>query len=459
MGRSIENSGVTARGGRILVVEDVHTLRDVLCSVLESQGFSVEGAGSVDEAARVASTNEFDCILCDFKLGAKTGLDLLADLRTRGFTTPFILLTAYGSIDIAVEAMKLGASDFITKPFEPTVLAQTLMQVVANPRNLDREPGTRSRRDRSFLTSSPAAQRVIDQAKKVARVDSSVLILGESGTGKELIARLIHHESPRRDKPFVAVNCGAIPAELLESELFGHEEGAFTGATQTRLGVFEIATEGTIFLDEIGDMPLQLQVKLLRTLQERELMRVGGTKVIRINPRVISATHRNIEEALNSGLLREDLYYRLAIVSLLIPPLRERQEDIPLLADHFTRYFSAQFGKAGMSLSPEAIDVLMGYAWPGNGRELENIIERAVILSDGVIGPDDLGVHYGLDMTSLQGAAATLLEVAGEAAKRAEMEAIMKVLSKTAGNKSKAARMLGVSYKTLLNKVKEYQIG
>ncbi|RIL11322.1 MAG: hypothetical protein DCC75_02595 [Proteobacteria bacterium] len=269
------------------------------------------------------------------------------------------------------------------------------------------------------------------------------------------MARYIHEHSPRSNKSFVAINCAAMPSELLESELFGHESGSFTGATQTRTGVFEVASEGTIFLDEIGDMPHQLQVKLLRALQEREIKRVGSNKVIKINPRVIAATNRDIDQALELGRVREDLYYRLAVVQFNIPPLRTRSADIDLLCTFFLDYFGSKLGKV-LEIDETAMDFLKRYSWPGNTRELENVIERAAILADDVITPDHLGIGIDIDFGLLDEAAKTLTEVADLAAKQAEIEFIRKVLGRTSGNKSKAAQLLGVSYKTLLNKVKEY---
>ena len=289
-------------------------------------------------------------------------------------------------------------------------------------------------------------------------MDTSVLLLGESGVGKELIARYIHEHSHRADRPFIAVNCAALPADLLESEFFGHEAGAFTGATQSRIGVLEFASEGTIFLDEIGDMPLALQVKLLRAIQEREVRRIGSNKSVKINPRIISATNRNIEEILEEGLMRDDFYYRLAVVTLEIPPLRERPEDIVALAENYLAYFAEANKKPTPKLQREALSALLGYSWPGNARELENVIERAVVLAEGEIEAKHLGINLNLDLNAIREATLSLPEISQRAAQKAEIEAISRILNQTSGNKSKAAQLLGVSYKTLLNKVKEYGI-
>lgn len=440
------------------MVEDDTALREVLCAVLDNEGFKAYPCGSAEEALQQLGTGSWSCVLSDFKLPGRNGIDLLSDARRLYPNLPFVIMTAFGSIEIAVRALKDGANDFITKPFEPQNLSHMLRQVIDHRRILDRSAGTRSRKSKSLVTQSTDLRKILDQARLVARVDSSVLILGESGTGKELLARFVHDASPRREKPFVAINCAALPPELLESELFGHEAGSFTGATQGRTGVFEAATEGTIFLDEIGDMPPALQVKLLRALQEREIRRVGGSKSIPINPRVIAATNRSIDTAVKEGHLREDLFYRVAVVTFTIPPLRDRPEDVELLANFYTEYFSNYLGKEVL-LTEEAMDFLRHYRWPGNARELENVIERAVILCENRIEPDHLGIHVSLDIAAVERASKTLTEIANEAAARAEKEVIEHILKKTRGNKSRAAHMLGVSYKTLLHKVREYGLG
>lgn len=444
---------------RILLVEDVDSLRDVLASVLEHDGYAVDAFPSAESALQnLKQQQEYACVLADFKLPGMDGIELLKNVRSLLPTVPYIIMTAYGSIEISVEAMKHGANDFICKPFEPDTIRAVISDVIQHRRVLDRSLGIRTRRDRSFLSNSPAVQALLAQAKKVAKVDSPVLILGESGCGKELLARYIHEHSPRRDKQFIAINCAAMPADLLESEFFGHEAGAFTGATQSRVGVLEFASEGTILLDEIGDMPAALQVKLLRALQEREIKRLGSNKAIKINPRIISATNHNIDEALKLGKMREDFYYRIAVISLTVPPLRERPQDIQLLSQYYIDHFAAAMGKPGLSLDKQAERLLTQYAWPGNARELENVIERAVILSGDSIKPEHLGLPLGIDLGALESTTVSLSAIAAEAAKKAEVEIILKTLAQTSGNKSKAAQVLGVSYKTLLNKVKEYKL-
>jgi len=445
--------------GKILLVEDADSLREVLTTVMEREGYTVRAAPNFEGALKFLKTDTFSCVLCDFKLPGRNGIELLQEVREISKTVPFILMTAYGSINIAVEAMKLGANDFLCKPFEPSVLSSVLKQVMEHRRIIEREGGSKVGNDAVFVTESPVLQKIFSQARKVAAVDSSVLILGESGTGKELFAQYIHDQSTRRNEKFLAVNCAAIPTELLESEFFGHEAGAFTGATQTRIGMFELASEGTIFLDEVGDMPLPLQVKLLRALQEREIKRVGGSKVIKINPRVIAATNVNIEETIESGKLREDFYYRLAVVTFTIPPLREREGDITLLVDHFIKVFCEEYQKPEMTISADARKFLCSYGWPGNARELRNVVERAVVMAEDVIKVEHLGISLDVSLEALNEATRSLSEISDSAARKAEVEAISKVLALTGGNKTKAAQLLGVCYKTLLQKVKEYEIG
>ena len=441
-----------------MVVEDADTLRDVIKSVLEDSGFVVDAVPSAEAGIAELKKNTYACILADFRLPGKNGIDLLHATREISQTVPFILMTAYGSIEIAVEAMKLGANDFVCKPFEPQTLVSVLNDVIEFRRIVDRTLGMRTRRDRSFLTENLGAKKLLYQAKKVAKVDSSVLLLGESGTGKELVARFIHEHSPRSDKPFIAVNCASMPPDLLESELFGHEAGSFTGATQTRIGVFELATEGTIFLDEVGDMPPALQVKLLRALQEREIKRVGSNRQIKVNPRIIAATNQDMEKALSDGSVRDDFYYRIAVVTFEIPPLRARPEDVELLTRYYIDYFCSAIGKSGLTLDETACELLKAYPWPGNSRELENVIERAVILADDIIRPEHLGINLKLDLDAIAETSLTLPEIAQRAARKAEIALITKILEQTLGNKTRAAQILGVSYKTLLNKVKEYNL-
>jgi DNA-binding NtrC family response regulator len=442
----------------VLVLEDDKPLREVLCNVLETAGFLILQSSSAEEALPLIETKQIDCILSDFKLGGMSGIELVKKVRELKPHIPCVIMTAFGSIDVAVEAMKSGANDFVAKPFEPAGLARMIREVLKHKRIVDRDALDRGKKPRGFLTISASCEKILAQARHVARVDSSVLIQGESGTGKEVLARYLHEHSERHAEPFIAVNCAAIPPDLLESEFFGHEAGAFTGATQSRVGVLELASKGTVFLDEVGDMPPHLQVKLLRALQEHEIRRVGGTKQIKIMPRVIAATNRNVEEAIETGQMRDDFYYRVAVVTFTLPPLRERRADIMPLVHRSLGHFSMLLGKGEVTLDALAQEMLESYSWPGNIRELENVIERAVLMCDGEVRPEHLGIFVRLDLDTLEEAIKTLPEIASQAVRKAEVEAIERALRMTGGNKSKAADFLGVSYKTLLNKVREYAL-
>jgi len=442
----------------ILLVEDSESLRDVLSTVLRDEGFCVSASSSAEEALELFAKCEFQMVLSDLKLPMKSGLDFLRESREIRPSTPVVVMTAYGEIDTAVQAMKLGAADFITKPFDPGTLCSLIEQILEHRRVIDRSAlGVRKRTPRKLVSQSKEMEELLRQARKVAPLSTPVLILGESGTGKDLLARLIHDGSYAPAQPFVAVNCASTPGELLESEFFGHEAGSFTGATERRIGLFEVASNGTIFLDEIGNMPMALQVKLLRVLQESEIKRIGGNSNTKINTRVLSATNCDIEEAIKKGAFRADLYYRLSVVTLEIPPLRERRGDIPLLANYFVKCLATDMGCEVRPISPEALRMLESYSWPGNVRELENVIERAMIFSSGPILPDTLQLGQTLARENTD-AALSLPEVASIAVRQAEVEAILRVMAQTGGNKSKAAKILGVSYKTLLNKFKEYSL-
>lgn len=441
----------------ILIVEDSAPLRQALCGVLEQEGYRVRSVPSAEEAIEALIAEQVTCVIADFKLTGMNGIDLVRKVRVDHPHLPFLIMTGFGSIDIAVEAMKCGASDFIAKPFEPAHLMPILREVIEHNRIVNRTITCKKRALQGVFTTSPAVEKILAQARRVARVDSPVLLLGESGTGKEVCARYIHEHSPRHDKPFIALNCGAIPSELLESEFFGHEHGAFTGATQSRIGVLELASEGTVFLDEVGEMSPLLQVKLLRALQEHEIRRVGGNRQIRVSPRIIAATNRSIDDALASGAMREDFYFRIAVVTLSLPPLRQRREDIRPMAERLLKHFGPLLGKEQISFDPLALDVLESYAWPGNIRELENVVERAALLANGTVMLDDLGIRIGLDLNAIDEATKTLPEITAAATRRAEIEAIERALTSTGGNKTRAAEILGVSYKTLLNKVREYE--
>ena len=443
--------------GDVLLVEDADSLREALATVLTEAGFSVVATSSAEEALQILATRSFECVLSDFKLTGLDGIELVKRVRAVSPQLPFIIMTALGSVDVAVEAMKGGATDFIAKPFEPQAVVAMLRQIIQHNRIVDR--GSAKRRvHHGLITRSPRLLKVVEQARRVAGVDSPVLLLGESGSGKEVMARFIHEQGSRRLKPFMAVNCGAIPQELLESEFFGHEAGAFTGATQRRVGIFELAEDGTVFLDEVGEMPPHLQVKLLRALQQREIRRVGASTHIPIHARLITATNRSMQESLASGAMREDFYYRIAVVTIDLPPLRERTEDIPDLAHGMIAHFAALSKRDAPTLDPLALDILLAYRWPGNVRELENVIERAVLLAGDTITPEHLGIAVSINFQAFEEATKTLSEVAAAAVREAEADAIARALAATGGNKARAAELLGVSYKTLLSKVKEYAL-
>ncbi len=451
----------------ILVVEDHSGMALLLTQTLEGAKHSVTLAKDGREAIHHLRDRKFDLVLTDLKLPYRNGMDILAEAREKSPLTPVIVMTAYGTIEMAVKAVKEGAYDFLTKPFEPDHLLLLVGKALEKQRLLSenlvlREEFGKHLQFPKIVGSSPALREVVDKVQKVAPSQTTVLLLGESGTGKELFARAIHYLSPRRDGPFVAINCAAIPRDLLESELFGHEKGAFTGAIGRRLGKFELADHGTIFLDEIGDMDLGLQSKLLRVLEGDELMRVGGTSRVRIDVRVVGASNQNLQAAIGRQAFREDLYFRLSVFPITIPPLRDRREDIPALVEHFVEQFCREMKKGPRALSKNAETVVQEYPWMGNVRELQNCIERAVILSDGpTIEREHLGLRTreegeaGIRDVPLEG---KLLDVSQAASRIAESRMIRKVLRETGGNKSKAAQILQVSYKTLLTKIKEYRI-
>jgi len=450
---------------KILIIEDRESMARMLKETIEAAGYKTVIAEDGQEGIRRFREEKVDLVLTDLKLPKKDGIAVLSAVREENPLVPVIIMTAYGTIDIAVKAIKDGAFDFITKPFDTDHLLLLIKKALCNQR-LIAENMLLKEEFSSHLgmpTIIGRSEKILEAAKKVQRVaqtKTTVLLLGESGTGKELFARAIHCLSPRKDFPFVPINCAAIPKELLESELFGYEKGAFTGAETRKLGRFELADKGTVFLDEIGEMDLMLQSKIMRVLQEGEIERVGGVKTIKVDVRIIAATNRDIEKAVSEGRFREDLYYRLNVFPITIPPLRERMEDIPLLVDYFIKKYSAEIKGQEKTITKEALDLLFQYRWKGNVRELENTIERAIILCEGsTIGPEHIILQArpssDLDMIPLEG---SLEDTAKEALRIAETRRIRKALAETKGNKSRAAEILNVSYKTLLTKIKEYGI-
>lgn len=447
----------------ILIVDDEDAQRSVLKGYLEKKGYRIFSASSGNEGIKTVQNNIIDIILSDFKMPDKTGLEVLEEVKKINPEISFVILTAYGTIENAVKAMRLGAFDYISKPVDLDELDLMIERIIEN-RNLKSENQILKNQLKekfkidSFISQSPKMEEVLSVASRAADSRATVLITGESGTGKEVLAKSIHYVSSRKDKPFVAVNIPALPETLLESELFGHEKGAFTGAEKSKKGRFELAHEGTIFLDEIGDIPINLQVKLLRVLQEHQIEKLGSTDTVNIDVRIIAATHQNLEQKIKDGSFREDLFYRLNIVSLNIPPLRERKEDILPLIEHFIEKYSKENGRENLSLSKETVDTLIKYNFPGNVRELENIIERAVVLSRGnTITVNDLpnvvkGFKAEKEIPANE--ETTLIEQVEEL----EKKLIFDALTKSNGNQSQAGRLLGLTERNLRYKMQKYGI-
>ncbi|MFZ2323637.1 MAG: sigma-54 dependent transcriptional regulator [Ignavibacteriaceae bacterium] len=447
----------------ILVVDDEEAQRSVLKGYLEKKGYKIFSASSGNDGIKAVQNNLIDIVLSDFKMPDITGLEVLERVKKINPEISFVILTAYGTVENAVKAMQLGAFDYISKPVDLDELDLLLERIIEN-KNLKSEIQLLKNQLQkkfkidSFISHSPRMEEVLSLASRAADSKATVLITGESGTGKEVLAKSIHYVSSRKDKPFIAVNIPALPETLLESELFGHEKGAFTGAEKSKKGRFELAEAGTIFLDEIGDIPLNLQVKLLRVLQEHQIERLGSTESTSIDVRIIAATHQNLEQKIKDGTFREDLFYRLNIVSLNIPPLRERREDIIPLIDYFVEKYAKENGREKLSLSRETVDLLLKYNFPGNVRELENIVERAVVLSrNDVITLNDLpnvvkGFKAEKEIPNQD--EGTLIERVEEL----EKKLIYDALSKSNGNQSLAGRILGLTERNLRYKMQKYGI-
>ena len=442
----------------ILVVDDEPVQREMIGGFLKKQGFEVIAADSAERALELFRQDAFDLVLTDQKMADMSGLELLQAVHTINAETPVILITAFGTIEAAVAALKHGAIDYLTKPLNLDELLYRIRQVsdryrIINENRELREALQDRHRIEGIIGESGPMLEVLSIVRRVAPSEATVLIRGESGTGKELIAKAIHFGSPRARGPLVKVNCAALPEALLESELFGHEKGAFTGALTSRQGRFELANGGTIFLDEIGDLPLHLQAKLLRVLQEREFEKVGSSRPVRVNVRIMAASHRPLEDLIKAGQLREDLYYRLNVVTIFIPPLRERRSDVALLLDHFLRQYAEKNGKTIRGLTPEGRDILLRYDYPGNVRELENIIERAVVLTrDDVIGSGDLPLTVQ-ELEVADGDRETNLTVAVEALER---RMIRDALARSDGVQTRAAELLGMGERALRYKLIKY---
>jgi DNA-binding NtrC family response regulator len=444
----------------ILLIDDDDSLRRVMEFSLTEAGYKVQAAASGEDGLRLFDKDAFDAVITDITMPGMGGMEVLARVRKRDEQLPVVVITAYGTIESAVEAMKNGAFDYITKPFNRDELRLTLGKAL-KMRRLEKEnielraEVTDRHRFESIIGVSEKIRTVLDLAGRVAASDASVLITGESGTGKELLAKGIHYNSPRADGPFVAVNCAAIPENLIESELFGHVKGAFTGAVKDREGKFELAGGGTLFLDEIGDLRIDLQAKILRALQERQVDRVGGSHPIAVDARVIAATNKDIERAVKEGGFREDLYYRLSVITLHMPPLRERREDIPLLVSHFLKKFSVD---AELRIAAEALLTMKTYGWPGNVRELENVIERASVLKRGeVITVADLPDKLKKEKADVGNIILNLPDE-GISLEDLEKNLIIKALERNKGNQTRAADYLRITRPTLIYRMEKYGI-
>jgi two-component system NtrC family response regulator len=450
---------------QVLIVDDEQVQREMLDGFLRKQGYGVETAGNGAQALDSYRGSSFDLVLTDYRMPGMDGIQLLKELKRLNPEVMVVILTAFGTVGTAVAAMKEGAYDYLTKPID---LDELLLLIQRAEREVSLSRENRDLRDQLrekfkvdfIISASRGMEEALNLVKRAAPSAATVLILGESGTGKELIARAIHYSSPRADRPLVKVNCAALPENLLESELFGHEKGAFTGAVTRRVGRFEQADQGTIFLDEIGDLSPSLQSKLLRVLQEKEFERVGSGQTLKVDVRVVAATNRNLEEAIQKGTFREDLYYRLNVVTVFLPPLRERKEDIPPLIEHFLKKYRRENQKSMVSLSKEARDLLLNYNYPGNIRELENIVERAVVLSRG-----DTIMTQDLPLNLREGKVEDLMKQSGkgrslpETLEEIERLRITQALENSHGVQTRAAEELGISERVLRYKMKKYGIG
>jgi two-component system response regulator AtoC len=454
---------------RVLIIDDEESMRHMLSVILKKEGYDVVSAGDGHQALAVLERDDFDFILSDIKMPGMDGLDFLRSLNSLApapwpFPPVVIMMSAYGTVDTAIECMRLGAYDYISKPFKPDEIILTLKKAEERERlkraNKRLKDELRQCNDfEDIISMDPKMLEIFDLIKKISSYNTTVLISGESGTGKELIARAIHFNGNRKEGQFVPVNCGAIPHTLIESELFGHVRGAFTDAIKNKAGLFQEADGGTIFLDEVGELPVELQVKLLRVLQEGEVRRVGDTIERKVDVRVVTATAKDLPVEIKEGRFREDLFYRLNVIPVNLPPLRERMGDIPLLATYFLEHFARKFGKSVKGIEERAMELLLYYRWPGNVRELENIIERAVILED-----SDMIVPGSLPFIQkeTQGSKLNTQHFKDLSIKKAhedlERGLIKKALEVTKGNKTKAARLLDISHRALLYKIKDYEL-
>ena len=444
---------------RILIVDDETNIRALMCRYMKIEGLEGIGAENAYSAQRILREQPFDGILVDLKMPGMDGTEFVRWVRDEGFRMPIIMMSAHGEISDAVNAMKHGVQDFIVKPFAPEEVIIKLKNLVEaqNFRTLQ-EMEERLPQERAFIGESVQIRKIKDTISRIATTNSSVLITGESGTGKEVVARSIHEQSTVSSGPFVAINIGGVPENLLESELFGYEKGAFTGATGRKIGMFELANGGTLFLDEIGDMPYALQVKILRVLQERSITRLGGTEPIPINARIVCATNKDLESLVREGKFREDLFFRLNVVRIHIPPLRERKDDIPLLCAWIIKKLNINMGRHFSGLTPDAMEKLKNYDFYGNIRELENILERAAIFSDGDLISEDNIELRGDVLGHVKKAADENVSTEGMSLKEIEKQSIERALRRWEGNRTKAANELGITRRTLITKIEEYNL-
>lgn len=448
---------------RILIADDEKNMRWALERALKKEGYDILTAEDGKTALDKFKQYEPDLVLMDIRMPELNGIEALREIKRINDSAQVIIMTAHGTLENAIEALRLGALDYITKPFDIEEVKITIAKAInINKLNSEvrflRDEIVKGGRDYKIIGKSKNFQEVLDLVARAAPTNANVLLLGESGTGKELIARAVHLNSKRGDKPYIAVNCGAIPENLLESELFGHEKGAFTGAVARKPGRFERADGGTIFLDEVGELNLSTQVKLLRVIQEKEFERVGSTDTIKCDVRIIAATNRNLEKMVEEGTFREDLYYRLKVIPIMLPPLRERKDDIPLLVEYFSKRFSQEMGTRQIKFSVEAMEYITNYWWPGNIRELENIIERLTILNEGEIIEEDMLPREIVENARVLNKGSISIPQDGIVLNDVEKNLIVEALQKAGGNKSQAARLLGISRYTLLYRMDKYNI-
>lgn len=453
---------------KVLIVEDEHSMRRVLQAMLKKQGFEVHTATNGREAIQALNAHAVSVIVSDIKMPEMDGMELLSHVMAHFPGIPMILITAHGTVDSAVEALKKGAFDYVTKPFDLDELQQVVQKAQQTYQLNSRyyRPAPEELGQYDIIGRSRKMMEIYDAIAKVADTPSTVLITGEHGTGKELVARALHQHSSRRGKPFITINCAAIPHNLMESELFGHEKGAFTGAVSAKAGKFELADGGTLFLDEIGEIPVEMQVKLLRILQYESFERVGGVKTLNVNVRLVAATNRDLEEMIKEETFRQDLYYRLKVVPITLPPLRERRSDIPLLMAHFLERFNQRLNKEIEGVTPEVMACLEEYEWPGNIRELENVVERIVLFSNGPrislqdLPPELLRRGEATTTTHIVGVdgSLSLPEMWKQEKERLERGMIAQALDQTGGNVTQSAKILGISRKSLQKKMKELDL-